>query len=116
LFHAIKQGFILKYPLGGYYGKHNSFNESKLCQSISHQCEKVCEVAHFDMGGKAVSGSAKHKPISSAEAVKSPVDSVKNDLRLSLIVDHWDIIPESVRQSVFLQLAQFSFEKWREKS
>jgi hypothetical protein len=69
----------------------------------------VCEVTHFDMGDTAVSGGAKHTPI-------SPADSVKDDLRLSLIVDHWDIIPEFVRQSVFLQLAQFSFEKWREKS
>jgi hypothetical protein len=39
-----------------------------------------------------------------------------DDLRLSLIVENWDIIPDAVRQSVFLQLAQFSFEKWREKS
>jgi len=61
------------------------------------------------MGDKALSCSTKPSSIFS-------VDAVKNDLRLSLIVEHWDIIPESVRQSVFLQLAHFSFEKWREKS
>ena len=60
------------------------------------------------MGDKALSGSATH--------TLSSVDSVKNDPRLSLIVENWDVIPESIRQSVFLQLAQFSFEKWRGKT
>ena len=68
----------------------------------------MCEVAHIDLGDKALSGGATH--------TFSSVDSVKNDPRLSLIVENWDMIPESIRQSVFLQLAQFSFEKWREKS
>ena len=68
----------------------------------------MCEVAHIALGDKVLSGGATH--------ALSSVDSVKNDPRLSLIVEHWDMIPESIRQSVFLQLAQFSFEKWREKS
>jgi len=67
------------------------------------------------MGDKALSVGTKHSSISTAVPVKYPTDAVKNDLRLSLIVEHWDIIPESIRQSVFLQLAQFSFEMWREK-
>ena len=68
----------------------------------------MCEVAQIDTGDKALSGGATH--------AFSSADSVKNDPRLSLIVENWDVIPESMRQTVFLQLAQFSFEKWREKS
>ena len=92
----------------GYCEKPNSCNTKELGFGVSCECEKVCEVAQIDMGDKALSGSATH--------AFSSVDSVKNDPRLSLIIEHWDVIPESIRQSVFLQLAQFSFEKWREKT
>lgn len=68
----------------------------------------MCGAAQVNMGDKALSDGVTHAFFSS--------DSVKNDPRLSLIVANWDIIPESIRQAVFLQLTQFSFEKWRENS